>query len=85
MPTVARVGGGAAVATIAFSVWLLTGWGSPDVRVAVEDLAFIVIAVFVTGCCMHAAWRAQGRQRVVWGCVSAGMVGYTLGSAIWAY
>ena len=85
MPTVARVGGGAAVATIAFSVWLLTGWGSPDVRVAVEDLAFIVIAVFVTGCCMYAASRALGRQRVVWSCVSVGMVGYTLGSVIWAY
>ena len=85
MPTVARVGGGAAVATIAFSVWLLTGWGSPDVRVAVEDLAFIVLAVFVTGCCMYATWRARGRQRVVWGCVSAGMIGYTFGSVIWAY
>lgn len=85
MPTVARVGGGATAATLAFCGWLVSGWGSPEQRIAVEDLVFVVLAVFVTGCCAHAAWRAYGRQRTVWVCVTLGLVGYTIGSAIWAY
>lgn len=82
---VGRVGVGATVATLAFCVWLLGGWGSPANRIAVEDLGFVVLALFVTACCAHAAWRFRGRQRRVWICVAIGMSGYTVGSAIWAY
>ncbi len=85
MPTVGRVGAVATVATLAFCVWLLGGWGSPPARIAIEDLGFVVLALFVTGCCAHAAWRFHGRQRTIWVCVTIGMVGYTAGSAIWAY
>ncbi|MDZ7882473.1 MAG: hypothetical protein U5N53_05980 [Mycobacterium sp.] len=75
----------ATVATLAFCVWLLGGWGSPPARIAIEDLGFVVLALFVTGCCAHAAWRFRGRQRAIWVCVTIGMAGYTAGSAIWAY
>lgn len=82
---VGRVGVGATVATLVFCGWLLGGWGSPSARIAVEDLGFVVLAVFVTACCGHAAWRFRGRQRGVWICVTIGMIGYTVGSVIWAY
>lgn len=82
---VGRVGAVATVATLAFCVWLLGGWGSPQARIAIEDLGFVVLALFVTGCCAHAAWRFRGRQRTIWVCVTIGMAGYTAGSAIWAY
>ncbi|MGW0158434.1 putative bifunctional diguanylate cyclase/phosphodiesterase [Mycobacterium sp. NPDC003323] len=85
MPIAGRIGVVAAVATSAFCVWLIGGWGSAQTRLAVEDLAFVFIAVFVTACCAHAAWRARGRDRSVWVCVSIGMAGYTAGSVIWAY
>ncbi|MBJ7463484.1 MAG: GGDEF-domain containing protein, partial [Mycolicibacterium sp.] len=75
----------ATVATLAFCVWLLGGWGSPHARIAIEDLVFVVLALFVTGCCAHAAWRFRGRQRTIWVCVTIGMAGYTAGSAIWTY
>src|SRR6478735_623645 len=85
MPMVGRVGVGATVATLVFCGWLLGGWGSPSARIAVEDLGFVVLALFVTACCGHAAWRFRGRQRGVWICVTIGMIGYTVGSVIWAY
>lgn len=85
MPTVGRVGAAATVATLAFCVWLLGGWGSPETRIAVEDLGFVVLALFVTTCCGHAAWRSRGRRRAVWICVTIGMTGYTSGSVIWSY
>lgn len=85
MPTVARVGGGATVLTLAFCVWLLGGWGSPQTRIMIEDLGFVGLSVFVTACCARTAWRARGRQRSVWACVTIGMLGYTAGSVIWAY
>ncbi|MGK2866016.1 MAG: putative bifunctional diguanylate cyclase/phosphodiesterase [Mycobacterium sp.] len=85
MPTVGRVGAVATVATLAFCVWLVGGWGSPENRMAVEDLGFVVLALFVTICCGRAAWRSRGRRRAVWICVTIGMAGYTAGSVIWAY
>ncbi|WP_082614303.1 putative bifunctional diguanylate cyclase/phosphodiesterase [Mycobacterium sp. Root265] len=85
MPIGVRVGVGATVATLAFCAWLLGGWGSPAARIAVEDLGFVVLALFVTACCGHAAWRFRGRQRRVWICVTIGMIGYAVGSAIWTY
>lgn len=85
MPVVGRVGVGATVLTLAFCAWLLGGWGSPATRIAVEDLGFVVLAVFVTVCCGHAARRFQGRQRRVWISVTIGMACYTAGSMIWTH
>ena len=85
MPTVARVGGGATAATLVFCVWLLSGSGSPALRLAVEDVLFVVLAAFVTGCCAHAARRSRPGRGSVWAYVTVGMVGYTVGSVIWAY
>ncbi len=85
MPRVGRVGTVVTAAILAFCVWLLGGWGSQATRIAVEDIGFVVLALFVTGCCGHAAWRQHGRQRTVWIWVTIGMVGYTAGSVIWAY
>ncbi|WP_395306945.1 bifunctional diguanylate cyclase/phosphodiesterase [Mycobacterium sp. AMU20-3851] len=75
----------ATVVALAFCAWLLSGRGSPEIRIAVEDIGFVVLALFVTACCGHAARRHQGRQRTVWLWVTLGMVGYTAGSVIWAY
>lgn len=85
MPIGRRVGVVATAATLAFCVWLLGGWGSPAARIAVEDLGFVVLSVFVTACCGHAAWRFRGRQRRAWTCVTIGIAGYTAGSVVWAY
>ena len=85
MPIVGRVGVGATAATVAFCVWLIGGWGSPATRIAVEDVGFVILALFVTACCGHAARRFRGRQRRVWVSVTIGMAGYTVGSVIWAY
>lgn len=76
---------GATAATAAFCVWLIGGWGSPATRIAVEDVGFVILALFVTACCGHAARRFRGRQRRVWVWVTVGMAGYTVGSVIWAY
>jgi diguanylate cyclase len=85
MPTAARVGAGATVATLVFCVWLLGGWGSPQTRVAVEDLGFVALSLFATVCAGHAAWRFRGRQRAASICIAIGLAGWTVGSVLWAY
>jgi diguanylate cyclase len=85
MPRVGRVGAAATVATLAFCVWLLSGWGSPQVRIAVEDNGFVVLSSFATACAAHAAWRFRGRQRIASFCVAVGLAGWTVGSVLWAY
>ncbi len=85
MPRVGRTETVATAATLAFCVLLLSGWGSPTTQIAVEDIGYFVLGLFVTGCCVGAVGRHSGRDRTVWIWISIGMLGYTVGSLIWAH
>lgn len=85
MPRFAWVASGATVFTVALCVWLIAGWGGPDVVMAVDDLGFVAMSAFAMGCAGHTARRSQGRQRVAWVLITIGLVGWTAGSAAWAY
>ena len=82
---VGRVGAVATVATLAFCVWLLGGWGSEDFRIAFEDNVFVVLSLFATGCAAHTAFRCRGRQRISAAFIAIGLAGWTVGSVLWAY
>ena len=82
---VGRVGAVATVATLAFCVWLLGGWGSEDFRTAFEDNVFVVLSLFATGCAAHTAFRCRGRQRISAAFIAIGLAGWTVGSVLWAY
>lgn len=85
MPVVGRIGAVATVATLAFCVWLLGGWGSPEFRIAFEDIAFVVLALFATGCAGFNAWRSRGRARIALSFIAIGLAGWTVGSVLWVY
>lgn len=85
MPRFAWVASVATVSTVALCVWLIAGWGGPDVVLAVDDLGFVVLSAFAAACAGYGAWRSQGRQRAAWVCIGIGLAGWTAGSAAWAY
>lgn len=85
MPIVGRIGAVATVATLAFCVWLLGGWGSADFRIAFEDNVFVVLSLFATGCAGYSAWRSSRRWRISLSFITIGLAGWTVGSVLWAY
>lgn len=80
-----RAVGIAAAMAIVVGVWLVGGWGGESTIRVIDDLAFVGFAVFAAICAGLAARSARGRQRAAWICLTAGLVGWAVGDAIWAY
>ncbi len=79
------MGAGAVTAGIAFAGTLIGRWGSDLDRQAVANYGLLAFAVFAAVCGALAAWSAQGRRRTAWICLTVGLAGWALGSALWIY
>jgi diguanylate cyclase (GGDEF)-like protein len=69
----------------ALSVWFIGGWGSESTLRVACNVACVVFATFATVCAALAARSSAGRKRAAWGCVSVGLAGWVVGSALWMY
>jgi diguanylate cyclase (GGDEF)-like protein len=74
----------ATAAAVAWSAWLITGWGDESAVRAVDALGLVAFAVFSTVCAGLAARSAHGRHRRAWVWLTVGLAGWALGEAIWA-
>jgi diguanylate cyclase (GGDEF)-like protein len=75
----------ATAVAVALSVWLIGGWGSAATLRVGCNVACLVFAIFATVCAGLAARSSAGRKRAAWGCVSVGLAGWIVGSAMWLY
>jgi diguanylate cyclase (GGDEF)-like protein len=85
MPKIAWAAGIATATAVAFAAWLIGGWGGESTVRVVADLGLLGFAVFAAVCAGLAARSARGRQRTAWICLTAGLGGWAVGDAIWAY
>jgi diguanylate cyclase (GGDEF)-like protein len=85
---VSKFGLGATTATaaaVAWSAWLITGWGGEPAVRAVDALGLVTFAAFSTVCCALAARSALGRQRRAWVWLTVGLAAVVFGAAIAAF
>ena len=76
---------GASVVAVAFSVWMLAGWGGEETQDIVSNVASVIFAAFATVCAAVAARAETGRKRFAWSCIGLGLAGWVVGSALWMY
>ncbi|OCB27846.1 hypothetical protein A5675_09710 [Mycobacterium malmoense] len=74
----------ATVALLVFAAMLVSSHGAPG-RAAVAPAGSLIAGVFATTCSVRAARRSRGRQRLAWTAMSAGLVGWTTGEAVWCH
>ena len=77
--------GYATAAAVAWSAWLIGGWGGDSTVRAVDSLGIVAFAVFSCVCAGLAARSESGRQRRAWIWLTVGLAAYGLGAAISAY
>lgn len=70
---------------LVFALWLGQAWGGAYVTRVVDDLGLLVLALFASGCAMHAAHRSRDRQRRSWLALGLGLCAWSLGEVIWCY
>ncbi|BBX17226.1 GGDEF-domain containing protein [Mycolicibacterium duvalii] len=85
MPNLRGVAAGAAIGGAAFSVWLLTDWGGHAVIRWVDDLGLVVFSSFAALCAATAASRAQGKDRLAWWAMTAGVAAWLASQLIRTY
>lgn len=77
---------GAVCASFAvLSVWLWAGWGGPAAVLVVSDVSSVLAGLFAAACTATAAWSSAGRQRWSWGVMTAGVMCWVFGDAVWAF
>jgi diguanylate cyclase (GGDEF)-like protein len=77
--------GSATAAAVAWSAWLIGGWGGASTVRAVDSLGMVAFAVFACVCAGLAARSESGRQRRAWIWLTVGLAGYAFGATISAY
>ncbi|MDT5213366.1 MAG: hypothetical protein QOK18_1605 [Mycobacterium sp.] len=77
--------GVATAVAVALSTWFIAGWGGESTLRIACNLGCLTFAIFATVCAGLAAHRSTGRKRAAWGCVSLGVAGWVVGSALWIY
>src|SRR3990170_5896082 len=75
---------GAAVFTIAYTLWLAFRLGGNDGLRYLSEIAFQLPPMAATGACAFAAWRSRGRERLGWAAFAAGMGSWTAAEWIWS-
>jgi diguanylate cyclase len=68
---------------VALCTWFIVGGGSQSTLRIAGNVACLGFAVFAAVCVLLAAHRATGRQRLAWGFIGIGLVGWVIGTAIW--
>ena len=72
---------------IGFILWLFFGWGDPDLRTLIADVAFIPTGLAASAM----AWRAglhqtsPAKTRRAWKIVGAALLSFWLGDVVWSY
>jgi len=75
----------ATAVAIAFSAWLIAGWGGESALRIASNYGSLVFAIFATVCAGLATWRSRGRKRFSWALLTVAVGGWTVGTAIWTY
>ena len=70
---------------IVAAVWLSQGWRGEFVAHVVGDGASLVGALVAAGCTGWAARSTRGRARRGWLALTAGLLAWAVGAAIWSY
>ncbi|OBA91958.1 hypothetical protein A5662_21505 [Mycobacteriaceae bacterium 1482268.1] len=70
---------------VAYAGILIQQGGDSPQSETVAQFGLFAFAAFATLCSARAAWRAQGRQRRSWACLTVGLTGWALGEAIWIF
>jgi diguanylate cyclase (GGDEF)-like protein len=77
--------GCATAAAVAWSAWLIGGWGGESTVRAVDALGMVAFAVFSCVCAALAARSESGRQRRAWIWLTVGLAGYAFAAVISAF
>ncbi|HVD01859.1 MAG TPA: PAS domain-containing sensor histidine kinase [Candidatus Dormibacteraeota bacterium] len=75
----------AAIAVVAFSLWLLLNLGGMRVATAVDDFGELAAALLAAIGCAVAACRTRGRSRVAWALIAVSCGSWAAGEAAWSY
>jgi diguanylate cyclase len=64
-------------------LWLWQRWGGSFATRAVDDIASLLGILFAAGCAAWAARSAHGRVRNGWRAMTAGLLAWAVGEAVW--
>jgi PAS domain S-box-containing protein len=73
-----------ALLVIGFIAWLHFRFGGDQVTIAVDDIGEAVAAFAAALCCVLAARRYKGRQRLGWALLSASAATWGVGEVVWS-
>jgi diguanylate cyclase (GGDEF)-like protein len=71
--------------TTVIGFWLWQRWGGAFTTRAVDDIGSLIGILFAAGCAGWAARSARGRIRRGWLAMTAGLLGWAVGEAIWGF
>jgi len=72
-------------AFVAFTTWLLTGWGGPPAMRLVDFVGALVPSLFAAASTAVAARRSRGRQRQAWLLMTIGLAGWLFAEVMVTY
>jgi two-component system, sensor histidine kinase and response regulator len=72
------------VVVLGFVVWIEFSIGGDRVTIAVDDVGEAVAAFAAAACCVWAAMRNSGRQRVGWALLAASAATWGAGEVVWS-
>ena len=71
-----------ALVTVAWSGWLLLGFGPPSTQ-TVSNIGLSLVPFLAAGACLRRAWRLTGRLRQSWVLLGASCAAWGLGQIVW--
>ncbi len=85
MPKTSHVAVGAVAVFVAFLTVILSGWLQGWTLTVVDDFALLVLAMPAVVFSAVAARSLWGRRRLAWVSLTIGLLGWTVGEAIWTF
>lgn len=85
MPKAAHVAASAGAIFVAFVAWILSGVSQGVTLSAIDDIVLVVLTVPAAVFSAIAARSAHGRLRLSWVAMTAALVAWGIGGAIWSY
>ncbi|MGX9791099.1 putative bifunctional diguanylate cyclase/phosphodiesterase [Mycobacterium sp. MMS18-G62] len=82
MPKFSLAMGLATTAAVAWSAWLVGGWGGQWTVQTADSVGMVAVTVFSAVCAGLAARSESGRRRRAWIWLTVGLAGYAVGAAI---
>ncbi|WP_431232598.1 putative bifunctional diguanylate cyclase/phosphodiesterase [Mycolicibacterium psychrotolerans] len=85
MPKTSRAAVGAVVVFVVFVSIILSGWLRGSTLTVVDDFALLAFALPAVAFSALAARSIWGRRRLAWMSMTIGLLGWTVGEAIWTF